>query len=357
MPRLNEHTCQLPPKPPVSPRSANAISLDRGEQPYPPSQLVIDAIKQSALDANQYPDPNGWELRQAIARYAGCQPENVVLGNGSDELIELVVKTHACAGDEIIVPIPSFFVYGFAAQMLNVRTTNVPRATDYSLDIDAVLGAVRSESKVVFIANPNNPTGTLTPRDDLVTLLQFCECTVVVDECYFEFSQQTVADLVDRFENLVVLRSFSKGFGLAGLRIGYAIANTVTADAMFRSANLFSTNRVAQAAALAALSDEVHTRKQISKILEGRAWLSQQLAERGLGVRPSETNFVFASFKSLGVTSTEIVNGLKELDVYIADFGNKPGTDEFGVRIAIGSESENKTLVERLDHVLAQFAR
>ncbi|MDA1014334.1 MAG: histidinol-phosphate transaminase [Planctomycetota bacterium] len=354
MSRINEHTRQLTPKPPVAPRPVDAISLDRGEQPYPPSPLVIEAIRQSAANSHKYPDPNGWELRQTIARYAGCRPENVVLGNGSDELIELVVKTHACAGDEIIVPVPSFFVYGFAAQMLNVRTTNVPRADDYSLAVDPVLAAIRGDSKVVYVANPNNPTGTLTSRESLVELLEGCECAVVVDECYFEFSQQTVADLIDRFANLIVLRSFSKGFGLAGLRIGYAITNEDTAEAMFRSANLFSTNRIAQAAALAALSDVEYTRTQISRILDGRRWLSRELTDRGVLVLPSETNFLFASMRSLEITSADVVAGLKLLGVYIADFGNKPGTDEFGVRIAVGSEAENTALVERLDRVIAE---
>lgn len=354
-PALNAHTLQLPPKPPVGSRPENTINLDKGEQPYPPSPKVIEAIQLAAASAHQYPDPNGWELRQAIAEYSNCAPENIVLGNGSDELIELVVKTHASVGDNIIVPIPSFFVYGFAAQMLGVETRFVPRQADFSVDVDAVVEAANERTRVVYVANPNNPTGTLTPRDSLQTLLERCNCSVVVDECYFEFSKTTIADLINQHENLIVLRSFSKGFGLAGLRIGYAIANANAASAMFRSAHLFSTNCVAQAAATAALTDLDYTNACIAEILEGRAFLAAELASRGFEVWPSDTNFLYVSCKQFGVESGVIVDRLKQVGIYVADFGNKPGTDAFAIRIAVGNQTQNQKLVEAVDQIKASL--
>lgn len=352
-PAVNSHTLQLPPKPPVATRPADAISLDKGEQPYPPSPTVIEAIQQAAASAHQYPDPNGWKLRQAIAEYANCDPENIVLGNGSDELIELVVKTHASAGDNIVVPIPSFFVYGFAAQMLGVETRFAPRQADYSVDVDAVVEVADERTRVVYVANPNNPTSTLTSRESLERLLDRCDCAVVVDECYFEFSKTTIADLINQYENLIVLRSFSKGFGLAGLRIGYAITNTTAASAMFRSAHLFSTNCIAQAAATAALTDLDYTNACIAEILEGREFLTRELSARQFAVMPSDTNFLYVSCERLGVESAVIVDRLTQANIYVADFGNKPGTDAFAIRIAVGSQEQNQKLIEAVDQIAA----
>lgn len=329
------------------PRSPHGIRLDKGEFPYPPAPEVIAAIHQAASGINRYPDVLTPSLRQALATYNQVSVDCIAVGNGSDDLIESVLKLSINPGDRVVVPVPSFFVYGAATQMLGGEVVSIPRQDDFDLDVPALIAAIDDRTKVLFIANPNNPTANATARERLMALLENVRCWVVVDECYFEIYGQTVADLIDRYPHLIVLRSLSKSFGLAGLRVGYSIANAQVTNYLYRVAQIFPVDGLAVAAGIAAVQAVDYARDRLRSIVQGREWLALALGELGLGVYPSQTNFLFVS--TLGrMEATELVQLLAERGIYVADFAHKPGLDGYHWRVAVGTPNENQQLVDQL---------
>ena len=348
---FNEHIKTLTPKKAII-RGENAIRLDKGELPYPPSPKVVQAIAETVNQINRYPDVLGGTLRTALADYTGVNPEQIVIGNGSDDLIELIVKIFLKPGEEVILPTPTFFVYGFATRVVGGVPIEVARKEDFSLDIDAIINQVTPKTKVIFLANPNNPTANLEPREHLIKILERLDCIVVIDECYYEFCQETVADLVDSYPNLIVLRSLSKSFGLAGIRVGYAITNENIADYLYRIAQLFPVNKLAIAASRAALKDREYIQYNINQIHQSKQQLIPALEEIGLIVYPSATNFLFLNTKPLGMPSQDLVKSLQEKNVLVADFGGKQGLEPYYFRTAIGTPEENQILLKALSSKL-----
>lgn len=333
-------------------RGENVIRLDKGELPYPPSVHVIQAIADAASQLNRYPEVLGGTLKNALTEYTGHPSEQIIIGNGSDDLIELIIKVFVAAGEEVLLPTPTFFVYGFTTQMMGAIPIAVQRNADFSLDIEAILESITPKTKVIFIANPNNPTANLVSRDALVTLLDRLDCLVVVDECYYEFCQETVSDLVEQYPNLIILRSFSKSFGLAGIRVGYALANATIIDYLNRAAQLFPINRLALVAAIAALEDRAYFQTNIAQINQEKLKLAQNLKSLGFIVYPSATNFLFVRTEPLGIPSQKLVQALQEQEVFVADFGLQQGLDAFYIRTAIGTPEENQSLIEKLSKII-----
>jgi histidinol-phosphate aminotransferase len=333
-------------------KNVHAIRLDKGEFPYPPSPQVIAAIQTAAGEINRYPEILTPTLREALAGYNQVEANHIAVANGSDDSIELVLKICLNPGDEVIVPIPSFFVYGAATAMLGGKTVNVPRTPDFDLDVAAILGAVTDRTKLIFIANPNNPTANLTAREKLIQILEQAPCLVVVDECYFEMCHQTIADLIDNYPHLIILRSLSKSFGLAGIRVGYSIANPQLTDYIYRAAQIFPVDQLAIAAALAALQDQSYVKAKRQEIIQERQQLAVAMTSMGLKVYPSDTNFLFVSTAQTGIPATAIVKNLAALNIYVADFSDKPGLDHYHFRVATGTPTENKKFIQTLQQTL-----
>ena len=344
---FNEQIKSLTPKKAII-RGENAIRLDKGELPYPPSPKVVQAIAEAANQINRYPDVLGGSLRTALAEYTRVNPEQIVIGNGSDDLIELIVKIFLKPGEEVILPSPTFFVYSFATKVVGGVPIKLARKSDFSLDINAIINSATSKTKVIFLANPNNPTANLEPRENLIKILASLDCIVVIDECYYEFCQETVVDLVNDYPNLIVLRSLSKSFGLAGIRVGYAITNHKIADYLYRIAQLFPVNKLAIAASLAALRDREYIQHNIQQIKKSKQELIPALEAMGLIVYPTATNFLFLNSQDLGITSADLVKFLQDNNILVADFGGKQGLEPYYLRIAIGTPEENQRLLQAL---------
>jgi histidinol-phosphate aminotransferase len=338
----------LPSKQAGVPKNNQAIRLDKGEFPYPPSPQVIAAIQAAASNINRYPEVLTPTLRQAIAIYNHTALEQVFVGNGSDDLIELVLKICLEPGDEVILPIPTFFVYGAATTMLGGQPVAVPRRNDFGLDVPAIRQAITPRTKLIFIANPNNPTANLVDRQSIIDLLTTTNCLVVVDECYFEICGITIADLIDQYPQLIVLRSLSKGFGLAGLRLGYGLAQPQLVDYLQRVAQIFPVNQLAIAAGIAALQDLDYMKAKLAEIIAERRQLASNLTALGLKVYPSDTNFLLVNCQPWSITAPQLVAQLAQQQVYIADFGDKPGLDNYYCRIATGTPTENQVLLASL---------
>jgi len=265
--------------------------LDANENPYGPPPSVIATLA-SLTDLHLYPDPDQRRARAALAAYTGAPVERILLGNGSDELIDLLLLVTIEPGDEVIVPVPSFGVYLSRPPLFGARVVTVPRMPNFDLDVDAIEAAVSSRTKLIFLASPNNPTGNLVTPQQLTQILR-TGTLVVLDEAYYEFAGQTLQRFADEFDNLVILRTFSKWAGLAGLRIGYGIFPLRLASALWRVKQPFNVSVAAQAAVAAALEDRSWLMQRVMQIRLERGRLYRALRRYPfLTPFPSHGNFI-----------------------------------------------------------------
>jgi histidinol-phosphate aminotransferase len=274
--------------------SSKVIKLDGNENPYGCSPKVYQALATYPYYHN-YPDPEQRELRKALEEYTGLGRQHIVCGMGSDELIDLILRLFLKPGDEVINCPPTFGMYSFSTDICAGRVVDVPRNGDFALDIAGIKKALTKKTKVIFAASPNNPTGNITTEKEMRELID-TGTVVVVDEAYFEFSNVTVANLVPNYPNLIVLRTFSKWAGLAGLRIGYGIFPVEIADYLMKIKQPYNANAAAQAAVLASLADIEYLRGNVARIIRERERLFSKLKELGwLKPYPSQANFVLCS--------------------------------------------------------------
>jgi histidinol-phosphate aminotransferase len=356
----NEHILGIAPYEPGKPVEElerelgvpDAIKLASNENPLPPSDRVQQAIIAALGQLNRYPDGSGFYLRQAVAKKHGFTPDHVMLGNGSNDLIELVVRSFMRPGDEAVVPHPSFVVYPMIVQAVGgVRVMVMLR--DYRLDLEAMARAITPQTKVVFIANPNNPTATIVTAEEVEHFMaRVPERTIVVfDEAYIEFALgqdfPETLNYVRQGRKVVVLRTFSKAASLAGLRVGYAIAEPDAVALMNRIRQPFNVNALGQVAALAALEDETHVVECVRMNEAGKAYLTDEFRTLGIKTVPSRANFILVD---VGRNAAEIYQKLLHEGVIV-----RPMTSfgmETALRITIGTPEENRRLVKGLRAVL-----
>ncbi len=328
---------------------SSAVKLASNENPLGPSPKALAAIAAASTQVHRYPDANAYTLRQRLATHLGVSPDELVFGNGSNELLELILKTFAMREHHVVYAHPSFVVYAMACACEGVQHTAVPLER-YTHDLDAMLAAVNDATRVVFIANPNNPTGTYVSRSALSAFLEQLPADViaVLDEAYFEYV--TADDYPDGLqlrhlhERLIVLRTFSKAYGLAGLRLGYAVAPAELCDYLNRVRAPFNANSLAQAAAVAALDDPAHLARCRAMNAEQRSSVSQALTELGFEVVPSQANFVLVE---MGSEATSWFEKLLDLGVITRLVGPLPTA----LRISIGTPEENARLIAALREV------
>jgi histidinol-phosphate aminotransferase len=358
----NEHILGIAPYEPGKPVEElerelgihDAIKLASNENPLPPSDRVQKAITDALATLNRYPDGSGYYLRHAVARKHNVTAEQVVLGNGSNELIELLVRTFLRPGDEAVVPHPSFVVYPMMVQAAGGIRVMV-MLKDYRIDLEAMARAITPMTKIVFIANPNNPTATIVTADEVAHFMsKLPERTIVVfDEAYIEFAQgpdfpDTLAH-VAQGRKVVVLRTFSKAASLAGLRVGYAVADADAVALMNRIRQPFNVNALAQAAALAALEDDSHTLECVRMIEAGRHYLYDEFNALGLKYVPSRANFILVD---VGRSASDIYQRLLKEGVIVRPL--TPFGMESALRVTVGTPQENRRLIKALRAVLGK---
>ena len=358
----NEHILGIAPYEPGKPIEElerelmihNPIKLASNENPLPPSDRVQKAIIAALSSLDRYPDGSGFYLRQALAKKHGVMPDQVVLGNGSNELIELLVRSFLRPGDEAVVPHPSFVVYPMIVQAAGgVRVMVMLK--DFRLDLDAMARAITPMTKIVFVANPNNPTATIVTRDEVEHFMsRVPERTIVVfDEAYIEFAMgpdfPDTLSYVKQGKKLVVLRTFSKAASLAGLRVGYGIADADAIALMNRIRQPFNVNSLGQVAALAALDDEAHILECVRMIEAGRHFLYDEFKRIGLQYVPSRANFILVD---VGRNAADIYQKLLHQGVIVRPM--TPFGLETALRITVGTPEENRKLVKALRVVLGK---
>jgi len=358
----NEHILGIAPYEPGKPIEElerelgihDAIKLASNENPLAPSDRVQAAIVAALSALNRYPDGSGFYLRQALAKRHGFTPDQIVLGNGSNELIELLVRAFLRPGDEAVVPHPSFVVYPMIVQAAGGIRVMV-MLKDHRLDLEAMARAITPMTKIVFIANPNNPTSTIVTADEVEHFMaRVPERTIVIfDEAYIEFAMgpdfpDTLA-YVKQGRKVVVLRTFSKAASLAGLRVGYGVAEVDAIALMNRIRQPFNVNSLAQAAALAALEDESHILECVRMIEAGRHFLYDEFTTLGLRYVPSRANFIIVD---VGRSAAEIYQKLLHEGVIVRPM--TPFGMETALRITVGTPEENRRLVKALRTVLGK---
>lgn len=333
---------------------AEAVKLASNENPYGPSPKAIKAIRAAAAGVHRYPDGDSRKLKAALAACHRVDPERILLGNGSNEVLELVIRTFAGPGDQVVYSQRGFIVYALAATASGAEGVAVPEADGLSHDLEAMAAAVNPRTKVVCVANPNNPTGTLIETEDLQKFLDGLprDLVVIVDEAYYEFVAERVGDTLRRLRHpgLVISRTFSKAYGLAGCRVGYAVADAELLAVVNRFREPFNINALAQSAALAALEDHAWVMARVEDIIHQRARLEEYLADHDLLAAPSHGNFVLLRHPR----ADEFLRRLEDQGIIPRPLGPY-GMQEY-LRITVGTKQENDRLLTALDQLLRSEA-
>lgn len=329
----------------------NVVKLASNESAHASPKAIaaaVDALRRVHL----YPDGAGHDLRTALASHFGVSMGEVILGNGSNELIDLAFRTFVTQAEHVVYASPSFDCYALGCQMGGIDRTVVPLADGFRYDIDAMLAAVTPRTRLVFVATPNNPTGTYIPRADLERLLRELPDHVipVVDEAYVEFAD--AEDFVDGLSlrglhpNTLVLRTFSKAYGLAGLRVGFGIGNPALVGYMQRVRMPFNVNAIAQAAAVAALADQAHVETYAALNRRERSRVHDAMCAVGLSPVPSQANFVLVD---VGRSGREVYQAMLMRGVIVRPLA---GVLSSYLRITIGRPEENDRMLEVLGEAL-----
>ena len=330
----------------------NLVKLASNETPWGPAQPVLDAIAEVAGMLNRYPDPGGTQLRKRLAERYDTNPERIVLGNGSCDILLGAAQALLEPGAEIVYAWPSFSMYPHLAALTGARAVSVPLTEDGRHDLDAMLAEITAATRICLICNPNNPTGTALPLDEIEDFAERLprHVALIVDEAYVEFNLLQDADdsldLLKRHNNVVLLRTFSKVYGLCGLRVGYALAPESFRDAVDRIRQPFSVNSLAQAAAAEALRHQDEVARRVERTAIERVHVESELESRGLAVAPSQANFSWVSVDD----EDAVLSGLEERGVIVRGGGalGDPGH----LRVTYGTRDENDRFLSALDDVL-----
>ncbi len=364
MPLVPPHIASLTPYVPGKPIEeverefgvTNVAKLASNENALGPSPRALAAVREAAAKMNVYPDGSAFYLRNALAAKLGVEAREVFVGNGSNELIELLVRTFVLDGEEVLTSAQSFIAYKLAAQAHGRTLVEAPMKARFHYDLDALRKLLSRRTKVVFLANPDNPTGTWFTEQELLPFLDAVpkDTLVVLDEAYVEFVDgpgfQDALALRRKYPNLVVLRTFSKIYGLAGLRLGYGLARPDVVEYVDRVRAPFNVNLVAQAAGVAAISDVEHVERSRALVREERPFLAEGLKALGATVVPSQGNFVLADFP--GRPGKDLFEALLREGVVVRPMGG------YGFptaqRITVGLRAENQKCLAALATVLGR---
>jgi len=328
------------------------IKLASNENPLGPSPLAVKAVRRSLKEINLYPDDGCFELSKRLASHLSVNEDQLIFGNGSVDVIEFVTKTFVAPGDHVVIAEGAFIMYKIAAKMADAKISLIP-LKEYVHDLDAMAAAVTPQTKVVYIANPNNPTGTMLNEAQVKAFMKKVpeSCVVVFDEAYSEYIDRpdfpNTIKLLKDWPNAIVLHTFSKIYGLAGIRVGYGAGNPELI-AQIRKVRLpFNISLTGQVACLAALDDVKHLAKSKKLNSEGREYLYKQFQELGISYVPSEGNFILIDPK---IDSMPVFSALQKLGVIVRPVKNYGYQTE--LRVTIGTARQNKKLISSLKKVL-----
>ncbi len=331
------------------------IKLASNENPLGCSRRIREAIELGVNELARYPDGSGYDLRQALAGFYHLSPAQVTLGNGSNDVLEMLVRTFVAPGQSVVVSEYAFAIYALVAQAVGAGVIEVP-ARKYGHDLTAMLHAVTAETRMLFIANPNNPTGTSVPHAAIRSLLEAVsdQVMVVLDEAYFEYAEQggvEASSWLQRYPNLVICRTFSKAYGLAALRVGYALSAPDVAGYLNRVRQPFNVGSLSLRAAEVALSDQDFVLQSRNANRQGRQDMAQRLQALGLSVLPSEGNFLCLG---LGRPAAAVYQQLLQQGVIVRPLMGYRMPEH--IRVTIGTDAENARFYQAMQQIWTQLS-
>lgn len=320
--------------------------LNTNENPYPPSPRVAEALQRvQGADLRLYSDPVATPLRAAAARVHGCDVEQIIAGNGSDDILTMIFRTFLDPGDIVATAAPSYSLYSALGAMQAARFVEIPMEPDYTLPAD--LNACGA--KVLLIVNPNSPTGVLFPQAALRSLLDKSQSIVVLDEAYAEFAGESAIDMLTEYPHLIVTRTFSKSYALAGLRLGLGFAHPEVIQQLMKVKDSYNLDQLAIAAGCAALEDQAWLANTTARIIRTRTRMLTELEAMGLHVPPSRSNFVFPRIP--GGRAKEVFEALEKRRILVRHFGSLPMIAD-SLRVTVGTDEEADAFLGALKEIL-----
>ncbi len=331
-----------------SPIKPYEIKLDANESPFPHHDDFKKVMSDFCADnenITRYPDTDAIKLRNQIGKFYNIDAENVICGVGSDQVIDMIIRAFISPNDKVVMPTPSFSMYKLSTIVNHGRAVEVPLDSEYEYELDKFINTIKKvQPKLVFLCTPNNPTGCILERNDIIKVIENCNCPIVVDEAYAEYTGISVIDLVNKYDHLIVLRTFSKAFGLAGLRTGYAIACKDMIDAIYITKPPYNISTYSQRASMFVLEHYEFYMNQVTNLVEERERLAFELSKLSFvqKVYESGTNFVLVK-----VNQENIKKFLETKLILIREY---PSTSNLAscIRITVGTKDENDKLLDTL---------
>ena len=326
------------------------IKLGSNENPLEPPPLAVSAIKERAGRVNLYPPSDALELRQAISGYTGFPVNNIVVsGNGMDGILDTIMRLFMSQGAESVIPIPTFSYYEIATLANGGKAVFAERDMEFNIDPEVILSKVNRNTKLIFLCSPNNPSGNMIGEDEVRTILESADAIVFIDEAYVDFAEKNLSNLVKEYDNLIIGRTFSKVFGLAGLRLGYALVPGWITGEYMKVMTPFSVDVLSLAAGVAALKDREHLKRSMETVKKGRMQLKKGL-EAFCKVFPSEANFILIDVSPR--TSKDVTESLLEKGIIVRDCTSFRGAGKSLIRISVGTLEQNRKVIDELGLIL-----
>lgn len=329
------------------PTDPSVVKLNTNENPYPPSPKVMEAVRSiSPEQLRRYPHPLASPFRDKAAEIFGVTRDMIVCGNGMDDILNMTVRAFSGPEAALVYPVPTYTLYAVLGNIQASVVREVPWGPDYSLPHAAL---VEARGRVTYLANPNAPTGTLVPFDEVARLADALDGVLCVDEAYVDFAERDCLELARTRPNVLVMRTLSKGYSLAGLRFGFAVGDANLIAGLMKVKDSYNADAIAIAAATAAISDREYHRQTRGKVIDERRRLAAALAELGMPPLPSESNFLFARCPDR--TAGDLYESLKARRILVRYF-NSPGIND-RLRITVGTPEQNDALLAALRELLA----
>lgn len=333
--------------PGFQPRAAEVVKLNTNENPYPPSPKVIEVLKN--IDGEllrRYPQPLADAFRKAAAGVVGVEKENIICTNGGDDLLTICFRAFCDESRAVAYPVPSYSLYPVLAKLQNCEAIEIPFDNEFNLPAKlASAGAA-----LTIVCNPNAPSGTVVEIEELTSLASEINGVLLIDEAYVDFAERNCVELIKNFDNVIILRSLSKGYSLAGLRLGYAITNETLIDGLLKVKDSYNADALAIRAAAAAIQDRKYFKSNVEKIKAQRKKLTNELTELGFYIYPSQSNFVLAECNKIKTKAIDIYEKLKEKNIYVRYWAYPRLQDK--LRITVGTARQNDVLLSELRKIL-----
>jgi len=323
------------------------VKLSSNENPYPPSTKVINAIRNSADKVNYYPEFHPKKLYGAISLYLNIPIDNIYINSGVDGVLDTLMRVFIDCNDKVLIPIPTFSYYELTSITHGAVPVLVKMDENFFISAETILNSVDDKTKMIFLCSPNNPTGNTYPKKEVIKILDEFNGVVILDEAYAEFADQNYTGLIDEYDNIIILRTLSKAFGIAGMRVGYAVLSEKIKKACLKVSTPFAVSYLSIEAAYAALNDLDYINYTIQKIKDGRDYLRENIPFK---TYPSYANFVLVDVSPF--KSSFMIDELAKMGFIVRDCSSFKGMGDKFIRVSVGKEEDNVRLVDAFNYIL-----